>query len=123
MLTLDDLTREQVERFASAKGVPNVALFLDEIERADAWSSASRPQDLEDVIALWVDTGRIGGRLEIMRNSVKRRLLERDQERDKAQPLSSERVHEGAMLLAAAADDDVVFAESFRSPSTFVRTD
>ena len=103
VVALDDLSREQVTTFAAAKGVTDTAKLLNEIERVDAWSSTTRPQDLEDVIALWIDKGRIGTRLEIMTNSIDRRLTERDQQRAEARPLSDERVREGAMLLAAAA--------------------
>lgn len=103
VVALDDLSSEQVESFASAKGVKDISRFLAEIEGADAWSSTTRPQDLEDVIALWIDKGRIGTRLEIMKNSMDRRLMERDQQRAEARPLSDERVREGVMLVAAAA--------------------
>jgi hypothetical protein len=103
VVALDDLSREQVTVFASAKGVTDISKFIDEIERADAWSSTARPQDLEDVVALWIDRGRIGNRLEIMKNSIDRRLLERDQQRAEARPLPDDRVREGAVLVAAAA--------------------
>jgi hypothetical protein len=55
------------------------------------------------LIAFWIDEDRIGTRLQIMRNSVERRLAERDQQRAEAQPLSDDRVREGVMLIAAAA--------------------
>jgi hypothetical protein len=103
IVALDNLSREQVTTFASTKGVTDTSKFLGEIERVDAWQSTTRPQDLEDVIALWIDKGRIGTRLEIMKNSIDRRLMERDQQRAEAHPLSDERVREGAMLVAAAA--------------------
>ena len=103
VVALDDLSREQIIAFASAKGVKDASKLMDDIERSDAWSSTSRPQDLENVIALWIDRGRVGTRLEIMKNSIDRRLTERDQKRAEARPLSEERVREGAMLVAAAA--------------------
>jgi hypothetical protein len=103
IIALDDLSREQVKVFATAKNVNDVTAFMNEIERVDAWSSTTRPQDLEDVIALWQDTGQIGTRLQIMLNSIDRRLTERDQLRGEAQPLSDERAREGAKLIAAAA--------------------
>ena len=103
MIALDDLSRDQVEVFGNAKGIQDTKPFLDEIERLDAWSSTTRPQDLEDVISLWLDKGRIGTRLEIMTNSVDRRLRERDQGRAEAVKLSDEQVREGVMLVAAAA--------------------
>ncbi|OQW59488.1 MAG: hypothetical protein A4S14_05915 [Proteobacteria bacterium SG_bin9] len=103
IVALDDLSRDQVGKFAAAKGVKDAAQFLEEIERVDAWSFTTRPQDLDEVIAFWLEKGRIGNRLEIMENSVTRRLTERDAQRAEARPISNERVREGAMLLAAAA--------------------
>jgi hypothetical protein len=103
IIALDDLSHEQVKVFATEKMVNDVLKFMKEIERVDAWPSTTRPQDLEDVIALWQVTGEIGNRLQIMQNSIDRRLSERDQPRAEAQPLSDDRACEGAMLIAAAA--------------------
>jgi hypothetical protein len=103
IIALDDLSREQVKFFATVRGVDAVVAFMKEIERVDAWVSTTRPQDLEDLIALWKQTGQIGNRLQIMQNSIERRLTERDQTRADAKPMSSDRVREGAMLIAAAA--------------------
>jgi hypothetical protein len=57
---------------------------------------------LEELTEFWIDKGRIGTRLEIMQNSIDRRLTERDQDRAEARPLSVERARQGARLLAAA---------------------
>jgi hypothetical protein len=91
-----------------------VPAFLKEIDRVDAWPSTTRPQDLEDVIALWNDKGEIGNRLQIMRNSIDRRLTERDQGRAEAQPLTVERVRYGVMLLAAYARTNADYQSSRR---------
>ncbi len=102
IVTLDDLTSDQIAVFAKARGIENSKAFLDAVERADAWAFTSRPQDLQELIEFWIDKGRIGTRLEIMRNSIDRRLAERDQGRAEARPLSAERARQGARLLAAA---------------------
>jgi hypothetical protein len=102
IVTLADLGREQVRRFVDARGVESAEEFLDAIERADAWSFTTRPQDLEELMEFWLTRKRIGGRLEMMRDSINRRLSERDQGRAEARPLAMKRVREGAMLLAAA---------------------
>jgi CHAT domain len=102
IFTLDDLTSDQIAIYAKARGIEEHKDFLDAVERADAWSFTSRPQDLEELIEFWIDKGRIGTRLEIMRNSIDRRLTERDQDRAEACPLSVERARQGARLLAAA---------------------
>jgi hypothetical protein len=102
IVALDDLTSDQILVFAKARGIANSQAFLDAVERADAWSFTSRPQDLQELTEFWIDKGRIGTRLEIMRNSIERRLAERDQDRADAQPLSAERARQGSRLLAAA---------------------
>lgn len=102
IVALDDLTSDQIAVFAKARGIKDSKAFLDAVERADAWSFTSRPQDLEELAEFWIDKGRIGTRLEIMRNSIDRRLAERDQGRADACPLSAERARQGSRLLAAA---------------------
>ncbi len=103
VVTLDDLNAVQIARFIKARGVENTRAFLEAVERADAWSFTARPQDLNDLAAFWRDNGRIGSRIEIMRNSIERRLVERDQDRAEAKPLAMGRVRTGARLLAASA--------------------
>lgn len=102
IVTLDDLTQDQIAVFAKTKGVKNSRAFLDAVERADAWSFASRPQDLEELIEFWIVKGQIGTRLKLMQTSIARRLKERDQTRDEARPLAGERALQGVRLLAAA---------------------
>lgn len=103
IVTLDDLTSEQIEAFLRARGILDHKAFLNAVDRADAWSFTSRPQDLEELTEFWTDAGRIGTRLEIMRNSISRRLMERDQTRADARPLPPDRARQGARILAAAA--------------------
>ena len=102
IVTLDDLTDMQIAKFAEARGVNDSKALLEAVERADARSFTSRPQDLEKLLDIWLEKGHIGTGLEIMQNSVERRLNERDQTRAESHPLSSERTHQGARLLAAA---------------------
>lgn len=102
VFALDDLSPSQVEAYARAKGMADPQPFLDAIERADAWTFAARPLDLQETLEFWFDRGRIGSRLELMGNSIGRRLLEPDQNRAEIRPLSAERARIGARLLAAA---------------------
>ncbi|MFK0689893.1 hypothetical protein ACFX5Q_17030 [Mesorhizobium sp. IMUNJ 23033] len=102
IVTLDDLSRSQIEAFANARGIKDTKAFIEAIERADAWSFTSRPQDLMELTEFWLDQGRIGSRLEIMRNSISRRLQERDQERVDVYPLAPQKALQGARLIAAA---------------------
>ena len=103
IVALDDLTKEQIARFADARGVPDTHALLDEIDRADAWSFTSRPQDLQEVIDFWNIEKRIGTRLELMRKSIERRLTERDEKRGYAMPIAPALARVGAKLVAAAA--------------------
>lgn len=103
IVSLDDLSTSQIEAFARACGVTDTKTFLDEIERADAESFTTRPQDLEELVELWTKEGRIGKRFDLMQNSVQRRLEERDQNHREVSPLSAARAREGARLLAAAS--------------------
>lgn len=102
VVTLDDLSSDQIAAFANGRSIEDSKAFLNAVERADAWSFTARPQDLNELTEFWIDKGRIGTRLEIMRNSIDRRLAERDQGRVDARPLSANRARQGSRLLAAA---------------------
>lgn len=102
IVTLQDLSPEQIKIFASEKGVGDTAKFLGDIDRADAWSFTARPQDLIEVTEYWLDKGRIGSRLELMQNSIKRRLQETSEERIEARSLADDEALEGAMMIAGA---------------------
>lgn len=101
-VTFGDLNRKQISTFAIKRGAKNVSAFIDAIDRTDAWVFTTRPQDLEDLILFWNDNGGIGSQLEIIQNSIKRKLHERDQNRAEISALSIERAQQGAKLLAAA---------------------
>ncbi|MDW9476928.1 hypothetical protein GOA69_32430 [Sinorhizobium meliloti] len=103
VVSLDDLSAAQVRKFATAKGVEDTQAFLAAIERSDAYSFTSRPEDLSELTQFWIDKGRIGGRLEMMQNSIELRIEERDQARRDYRPLSTVRAREGVKLIAAAA--------------------
>src|SRR5262249_44491745 len=102
VVALGDLSRPQIEKFASARGIEDTKGLLDDLERADAWSFTGRPQDLQEVIGFWSEKGRIGTRLEIMKASIDRRLVERTQDRLDTHSLPLDRAREGVQLAAAA---------------------
>ncbi|MBB5665029.1 hypothetical protein GGE68_003226 [Rhizobium leguminosarum] len=100
---LDDMRDEQIERFVRGQGLTEVQPFLLAVQRADAGSLTTRPQDLAELVDFWKKSGTIGSRFELMRNSVERRLIERDQDRSEARPLSTDRARKAVRLVAAAA--------------------
>jgi hypothetical protein len=102
IFALDDLASDQIEVFAKAKGIAESKAFLDAVEHAEAWSFTSRPQDLEELTEFWIDKGQIGNRLEIMKNSIDRRLTEHDRNRAEVCPLSADCIRQGARIIAAA---------------------
>lgn len=103
IVALDDLAGEQVDRFARAKGVTDIKAFRKAVERADAWSFTGRPLDLAETVEFWITTKKIGSRLDLIKASIDKRLEERDQDRADANPISKDRIREGARLVAAAA--------------------
>ena len=102
IVSLNDLSSDQIALFVKYRGIKESNAFLDAVERADANWFTSRPQDLEELTEFWKDNGRIGTRLEIIQNSINRRLAERDQGRADVYQLSADKAREGARLLAAA---------------------
>jgi hypothetical protein len=102
VVALDDLGGEQIDRFANAKGVKDIKAFRKEIDRADASSFTGRPLDLAETVEFWNTNQRISSRLDLVRASIDKRLEERDQDRADANPISKERIREGARLVAAA---------------------
>jgi hypothetical protein len=58
--TLDDLAGEQVDRFAGAKGVTDIAAFRKALDRAEAWSFTTRPLDLAETVEFWLANDRVG---------------------------------------------------------------
>lgn len=103
IVALDDLAGEQIDRFADARGVTDIKAFKKAVERADAWSFTARPLDLAETVEFWIANKKIGSRLELIRASIDKRLEERDQDRADANPISKDRIREGARLVAAAA--------------------
>jgi hypothetical protein len=102
IVTIDDLDSARIAKFARVRGVTNLDPFLAAVERKDAWAYTRRPQDLVELIEFWLTHERIGSRLELVKSSVARRLEERDQTRAEWQPLTVDRVHAAAALIAAA---------------------
>ncbi|TDU32834.1 hypothetical protein DFR24_2242 [Panacagrimonas perspica] len=102
VVALDDLSSDQVRLFAESKGERDVDAFLEEITRADAFSFTARPLDLEDLLGFWTAHSRVGSRVELVRNSIETRLVERDLDRATHSALSPQKIMEGVTLIAAA---------------------
>jgi len=100
---LANLSDKQIKAFLAGKEADDPKRFLDDIERHDARAYISRPQDLEELIEFWTAKKKIGSRLELIEYSIKRRLNERDQDRDDSKPIVYQKAYDGIKLIAAAA--------------------
>lgn len=102
IVALDDLHGAQIDAFLLGKKVQDPKAFRDGVDRKEAWSLTTRPQDLAELVEFWNDHQRIGSRLELMQSSIARRMEERDQNRSEARPIAIEKLRMGARLVAAA---------------------
>jgi hypothetical protein len=103
IVALDDLEGAQIDAFLRGHEVADPAAFRTAVEQKDVMYLLSRPQDLSELADYWNDHAKIGSRSELLRHSIQRRLMERDQDRAEARPISPEKLRSGARLIAAAA--------------------
>ncbi|MQT99976.1 hypothetical protein GHO34_06660 [Pseudomonas sp. FSL R10-2245] len=102
IVSLEDIQGKQMEAFLSGKGVEDIREFLTAVERADAADLTTRPQDLTELIEYWQANHKMGSRLELMKASVARRLLEAKPDQSALKPIAMEKLRKGAQLIAAA---------------------
>ncbi len=97
---LAPLDRDDIRIFAGHRGVIDVAALLEAIDRAALFSLARLPFDLEDIVAIWQETGSLDSRLAVLEHGIHRRLSPPP---TAAAALSLERAIGGAQRLALAA--------------------
>lgn len=102
IVSLDDIQNEQMEAFLGGKGVEDIRAFRAAVERADAGNLTTRPQDLTELIEYWQAHSKMGSRLELMKASVARRLLEGNPDQSALKPIALDTLRKGAQLVAAA---------------------
>lgn len=71
---LAPLDEDDIRIFAGHRGVQDAAALLDELRRARLLSYAQRPFDLEDMLAVWKDSGSLSSRLAVLQSGLRRRL-------------------------------------------------
>ncbi len=97
------LDEERIRRFCHARNAQRVDEFLQEIDRANLWSLAERPFDLEALLSMWEKDGALGGQLHAWQHNIKTRLRDaHNVDRSQRQPLNLEKALSGARRLAAA---------------------
>jgi hypothetical protein len=101
--TMRPLDKERIRRFCVARAAKDIDRLLHEIERANLRSLAERPFDLEGILTKWAGDNALGGRLELLRHNIDKRLRDdHNSDRAQRQPLNLEHAREGARRLAAA---------------------
>ncbi len=106
VVSLNPLSKTEAKRFAAEKSVENDAEFWRAIDHGNYWQMATRPLDLEWLIALWNQKKKLGKYLELIKGNVTNRLTETNQNYKTADKflLSPKKLRRGAEKLAAAAE-------------------
>ncbi len=91
VLLMAPLDVERVRRFAAAKGVTALDRFMAAIEEANLWSLASRPKDLEWLVAYWRRYERFGPLAEVLATSINERLRETNPFHAQSDPIAEDR--------------------------------
>lgn len=101
--TMRPLDKERIRHFGVTRAAMDIDRLLHEIERANLWSLAERPFDLEGILTKWAEDNALGSRLELLHHNIDKRLHDdHNSDRAQRQPLNLEQAKEGARRLAAA---------------------
>lgn len=96
------LDNARVRRFAEAKGVTALDPFMTAIEEANLWSLASRPKDLEWLVAYWRGHERFGPLAEVLATSINERVRETNVFRAQSDPIAEDRALPALERIGAA---------------------
>ena len=102
VLVLQPLVENDIRLFACHRSAHDIDGLIRQLERADLMPLAGRPFDLDEILHTWNAHRALGGRTEILRHSIDRRLGELDPDRADRQRLDPDRARSGARALAAA---------------------
>lgn len=94
---LDD---DDIRVFAGHRNISDADPLLDALKRKNLLALAERPFDLEDILAVWIDTHSLDSRLAVLEHGLRRRLRPPT---GKLVTLSLEKAEDGARRLAIAA--------------------
>jgi len=93
------LDTDDIRIFAGHRGVANVDSLIGALERTDLFILAQLPFDLEDILAVWNETGSLNSRLAVLERGITRRL---SPQAGASSTLSLDKALEGARRLAIA---------------------
>lgn len=96
---LAPLDPDDIRIFAGHRGVADADALIDALERTRLFGLAQFPFDLEDILAMWQETGSLDSRLEVLERGMRRRLAP---PAGASAAISLDRALEGARRLALA---------------------
>lgn len=102
VMVLEPLTRTQVRRFAVGSGIQDADALLEALEEGNLWRFAARPLDLAWMVEYWRDHRRLGTLRDMVKASVRARLLDPDVSRRRADPLEAEGAGRALYRIGAA---------------------
>ncbi|MFY0639787.1 MAG: hypothetical protein JXR16_01995 [Bermanella sp.] len=102
IFSLEPLSLKDVKQFSNHRGVKEIELFIQAIERANLIEMAARPFDLDGLIQKWNDDQCLGTRLELIQHHIDNRLKEISPDREFYSSLNLQKARQGARQLAAA---------------------
>lgn len=97
------LDEERIRGFCEKRSVNDIDELLREIDRANLWSLAERPLDLDSILSKWAEDKKLGSRLELLNHNINKQLSDdHSAKRAQRQALNLEQAQKGAQRLAAA---------------------
>lgn len=96
---LAPLDPDDIRIFAGHRGIGNAGALIEALERTDLFILAQLPFDLEDILAVWQETGSLDSRLAVLERGLARRLSPPP---GAGAPLSLAKAMDGARRLAIA---------------------
>ena len=96
---LAPLDPDDIRIFAGHRGASNIDAFIDALERTNLFVLAQLPFDLDDLLAVWRETGSLDSRLAVLERGLERRLAPPT---GTAVMLTLDKAMEGARRLAIA---------------------
>ena len=96
------LDSDQVRRYATGKGVPDVQALIEAIDSGNLWAFAKRPLDLDWIVRYWRQHGRLGSLASMIDESLNERSREVDPDRARRGTLDHSRARQALERVGAA---------------------
>ncbi|MDP9089327.1 MAG: hypothetical protein M3O26_11400 [Pseudomonadota bacterium] len=102
VVLMQPFDESRIRQFAQGKGVSNTDAFIEAIERADLWSLARRPLDLEWMVLYWQRQGEFGPLAAMLEASLQERIQESNSQHRLNDPISKDKALSALERVGAA---------------------